>query len=381
MEPFKNLFSPDLVRSVALHLGRHLADFDAVAFAEAIVPRLADLELMARAQLIADQIHNVLPTDPEHRADILRAVLHPDRLDRIDKPSDDQGICGWAVLPLTLVVGQHGGADFDRSLELLREMTMRNSSEFGIRYLLLADQERALARMRGWVGDPNRHVRRLISEGTRPRLPWGMRLPALMRDPSPVLPLIEALRDDPEPYVRRSVANHLNDIAKDHPQLVAGLAAEWIQDADRERQTLLRHACRTLIKQGDAAALAVFGRGRPELDLGPLELSARSVNMGGSIELSLRLRSLAAEPQSLTVDYVVHLLKANGLRRLKVFKGSNLVLAPGEARTFRRSHRFREVTTRRHYPGLHAISVRINGQETPPAEFLLQPAPDQVDVS
>jgi 3-methyladenine DNA glycosylase AlkC len=372
LEPFKNLFSPELVRNIADHASRHLEGFDAGAFVAAIVPRLAELELKARAQLIADRLHEVLPAQPQRRSDILRSLLHPDELNHSDKPPDERGLCGWAVMPLTLLVGQHGVGDFDRSIELIREMTKRFSAEFGIRYFLLADQERALATLRGWVGDPNRHVRRLVSEGTRPRLPWAMQLPALIRDPSPVLPLLEQLRDDPDPVVRRSVANHLNDIAKDHPKLVTDLAAEWMRGAGRERRSLLRHACRTLIKRGDADALAIFGRRRARLDAAPLELSHRQVKMGGSIELSIRLRSLAEEAQHLTIDYVLHLLKANGTRSPKVFKGGDIVIAPGEIRVFRRVHRFREVTTRRHYPGLQAVSLRINGEDTPPAEFLLE---------
>jgi 3-methyladenine DNA glycosylase AlkC len=271
-----------------------------------------------------------------------------------------------------MVVGQHGVGDFDRSMGLLREMTKRFSSEFGIRYFLLADQARALATLEGWLDDPNRHVRRLISEGARPRLPWAMQLPALMRDPAPVLPLLERLRDDPEPYVRRSVANHLNDISKDHPALVGRLAADWMAGAGRERRALLSHACRSLIKRGDPAALAVFGRGRPEIAEAVPELSATEVRMGERLDFVLPLRSLSDAPQELTVDYVLHLRKANGKLAPKVFKGAVLTLGPGEARVFRAGHVFREVTTRRHYPGEQALSLRINGVDTAAVPFRLE---------
>ncbi|RWA69606.1 DNA alkylation repair protein [Mesorhizobium sp.] len=371
MEPFKNVFSPDLVRCLAAHLKRCMRGFDAAAFAAAIKPRLAGLGLKARAQLIADQMHDALPADPARRAEILLAMLHPDRLDHADQPSDEDGICGWAIMPLTMLVGQHGIDDFDRSMSLMRELTTRFSAEFGIRYFLLADQPRALAIMAGWIGDPNRHVRRLVSEGTRPRLPWAMQLPALITDPGPVIPLLERLRDDPEPYVRRSVANHLNDISKDHPALVVELAARWMIGAEGEHKALLRHACRTLIKQGQADALAIFGSRRPEIEMEPPRLSAREVRMGETIELSITLRSLSTQSQRLTIDYVLHFLKAGGSRRPKVFKGGNIVLAPGEATTFSRRHAFKEVTTRRHYPGAHGVSFRINGQDTAQADFSL----------
>jgi 3-methyladenine DNA glycosylase AlkC len=376
MEPFKNVFSQALVACLAGHLQRHVKGFEAPVFAAAIMLRLETLELMARAQLIADQVHAALPADPSQRASALLALLHPDDGHQVNRQSGDEGICGWGILPLTMVVGQHGVADFDRSMRLLKEMTKRFTAEFAIRHFLLADQARAIATLAGWVDDPSPHVRRLVSEGARPRLPWAVRLPALVRDPSPMLPLLARLRDDPEPYVRRSVANHLNDIAKDHPALVTALAADWMRGASPEREALLRHACRGLIKQGDAAALAAFGRHPPRLRAGPLELSASTVRMGEAMELRMRLRSTAAEAQQLTVDYVLHLRKANGRLAPKVFKGTLLNLAPGQEQEFRRSHRFREVTTRRHYMGEQAVSLRINGQDTAPVAFSLHAAAD-----
>lgn len=298
-------------------------------------------------------------------------MLHPDRLDHANQASDDRGLCGWAILPLTLVVGQHGIADFDRGMALMREMTMRFSAEFGIRHFLLADQARALAIMTGWLDDPNRHVRRLISEGSRPRLPWAMRLPALMADPAPTLPILERLRDDPEPYVRRSVANHLNDIAKDHPRRVAALLDIWAQAGGADRMALLRHAARGLIKAGDADALAVFGHGPARIAPAVPVLSATRVQMGDTLAFDVVLTSLSDAPQSLSVDYVLHYRKANGMLSPKVFKGARLTLDPGETRILRRRHGFRDVTTRRHYPGDHALSLRINGQDSDRVMFTL----------
>ncbi len=371
MEPFKNVFSPELVACLARHLERRLPGFDGAAFTDAVAHRLGALELMARAQLIADQVHAALPADPARRAGVLLALLHPDDGHWTHRPSDDDGIRGWGILPLAMVVGQHGTADFDRSMGLLKEMTKRFTAEFAIRHFLLADQARAIATLESWVDDPDPQVRRLVSEGARPRLPWAVRLPALVEDPSPMLPLLARLRDDPEEYVRRSVANHLNDIAKDHPALVAGLAKEWLSDAGPQRRALLRHACRGLIKKGDAAALAAFGRHSPRLHASPLELSATEVRMGGSVELRMLLRSAAQEAQQLTVDYVLHLRKANGRLSPKVFKGALVELQPGADFLFIRTHRFREVTTRRHYPGGQAVSLRINGQDTDPVPFEL----------
>jgi 3-methyladenine DNA glycosylase AlkC len=372
LEPFKNFFSPGLVQNLTWHLGRHMRGFDRENFANRIIASLPALELKERAQLIADHLHRALPEEPGRRASIITAMLHPDELDHANQPSDEQGLCGWVILPLTMVVGQHGVADFDRSLGLMRELTKRFSSEFGIRYFLLADQPRALARIKNWTADPNRHVRRLVSEGTRPRLPWAMQLPSLMRDPSPVLPLLEALRDDAEPYVRRSVANHLNDISKDHPELLVRLSKNWMRGAGSDRKVLLRHACRSLVKRGHAGALSVFGQSKAEVEVGPIVLSARKFAMGDTLEFSAPLRSMAAKSQTLTIDYVLHFLKSTGKRMPKVFKGGTVDLAAGESKIFRRNHAFREVTTRRHYEGEQAISLRINGEDTPEVSFWLK---------
>lgn len=364
MEPFKTFFSPGLVERVAVHLARQMPGLDAARFAAPILAALDPLELKARAQLIADHVHAALPLDPADRARILIGLLHPDQVDHADQPADEMGLCGWSVLPLTMVVGQHGLTDFDRSMELLREMTKRFSSEFGIRYFLLADQARALAILTGWRDDPNRHVRRLISEGTRPRLPWAMRLPALMRDPEPVLPLLDHLRDDPEPYVRRSVANHLNDISKDHPALVTRLAGDWLQGAPDRRRAMLRHACRGLIKAGDPQTLAHFGSLPPRIDPVLPILSQDRLQIGQTLGITADIRSTAPSDQQLTIDYVVYFLKANGRQAPKVFKGLRLSLAPQETRRVRLNHPFRLVTTRTHHAGLHGLCLRINGVDT-----------------
>lgn len=372
MEPFKNLFSPELVRCISRHLRRQIRGFDHAAFDASIVGQLDALELKARSQLIADHVHAALPVDPLERERILLAMLHPDELNHANQAASDEGVCGWGILPLTEVVAQHGLQDFDRSMQLLREMTKRFSAEYAVRPFLLADQTRAINILATWVDDANHHVRRLVSEGSRPRLPWAMQLPDLKRDPSPMLPLLEKLRDDTSPYVRRSVANHLNDISKDHPEIVTALASSWRSKASPEREALLRHACRGLIKQGHSATLAVFDRHPPQLKKGRLQLSTPALRMGEVLGFQMSLRSTAQVPQQLTVDYVLHFLKANGQRSPKVFKGALLRLEPGESITFSRSHRFREVTTRKHYPGEQGVSLRINGVDTDVATFVLR---------
>lgn len=369
MEPFKNAYSPQLVSCIADHLHRHIAAFDSDAFSGPILEQLEQLELKERAQLIADTIHAALPDDHQQRSDIVLATLHPDEVDHANGTSDADGICGWGSMPLTMMVGQRWVDDFDRAMAVQKELTKRGSSEFGVRYFLLADQQRALQIMRGWINDPNRHVRRLISEGSRPRLPWTMQLPQLIEDPSPMIPILTALRDDEEEYVRRSVANHLNDIAKDHPDMIADLAVDWMRGADKHRQKLVRHACRTLIKQGHPRAMEAIGVSAPSIDVEALTVATATVVYGNSLDFSATLKSTSAADQSLIIDYLIHFRKANGQLAAKVFKGSKMTLPAGKTHIFKKSHPIRPITTRRYYGGQQGLSLRINGNDFGNARF------------
>lgn len=371
MEPFKNNLSPDLVKCLASHFSRHLDRFDRVSFEADILSELESLELKQRAALVAEVTDRYLPGDLGERFAVLEAVLHPETEIAFDRASDDRGMRGWGILPLTMVVSRCGLADFDSSLALLKEMTKRMTAEFDVRPFLAKDQERALGIMSSWVADENTHVRRLASEGTRPRLPWGMRLKRLVEDPSPVLPLLEALRDDPEEYVRRSVANHLNDIAKDHPDLVAGIAANWLKGADRNRQKLVRHACRSLIKQGHPATLEAFGLNPPEIRLEGPVIGTQKVRYGEQFDFRVALTSTGKAAQELVLDYLVHFKKANGTLVPKVFKWTKLSLVPGETVSLTRNHAIRPITTRTYYGGTQAVSLRINGKDFGYSEFEL----------
>lgn len=367
MEPFKTLLSPAVVQAASVALAR--AGGRAEGFAERATAGLEALEMKARARHIAAALAGALPEGLEARLATLEAMLHPE----VDGagPLDGRGLRGWAVWPLTMVVADEGLADPPAALAVLRQMTMRFTSEFAVRPFLNADLPGTLAILDQWRDDPNPHVRRWLSEGTRPRLPWGEVLPALIADPTPTLPLLAHLRDDPSEYVRRSVANHLNDIARDHPALAVRVAGEWMAGAPAPRRALLKHAMRGRIKAGDAGALAIFGQAAPLVQAGAPVIETLAIREGEALVFSCAVTSTGAGPQRLTVDYVLHLRKADGSLKPKVFKGATWDLAPGETRVFRRSHPFRAVTTRVHYPGPQALALRLNGQDTPLAAFTL----------
>ena len=247
-------------------------------------------------------------------------------------------------------------------------MTKRFSAEFAVRPFIAADPERALRWLETWAGDASPHVRRLASEGSRPRLPWGMRLGVFVADPAPLIPLLTRLRDDPSEDVRRSVANSLNDIAKDHPDLVAGIAYDWLRDAPPARARLVRHACRTLIKRGHVATLAALGY-RPAAVTAELELATPVVRFGGALEFAAVLRAQAAG--EVVLDYVVHHRKANGGLSPKVFKWKRVRLEKGKPLRLARRHPMRPITTRVYRDGPHRLEIVVNGTVVGAADFEL----------
>lgn len=250
------------------------------------------------------------------------------------------------------------------------ELTQRFSAESSIRAYLVHHPEATYARLLEWSSDPNVHVRRLVSEGTRPRLPWAPRLRAYQEDPRPVLALLERLKDDPERYVQRSVANNLNDIGKDHPDLAVETCRRWLVGAPPAREWIVRHALRSLVKRGHPGALAVLGVGAPaKVVVGRVRLAPKTVHVGGVLSFSVVVESAARRAQSLMIDYAVHFVKANGALRAKVFKLKRLTLGPGAAVELAGKVSFAQLTTRRPYPGRHRLELLVNGAPHPLGSF------------
>ena len=320
MEPLKNYFSEDVIKQIGLIFQRADPAFETAHFMALATEGLEKLELKERVIQIMQALDKTLPADFDSFADCVLASMH-----KSEDPSgeglsfDGSGLTGFAAWPVTELVARRGQNVPEKALPLLKEVTKRFTAEFAIRPFLVSHRDYTLSMLNGWVEDRNRHVRRLVSEGTRPRLPWGMRLQDFVADPAPILPFLEALRDDPEDYVRRSVANSLNDIAKDHPERVSMIAASWLPGASRERERLVRHACRTLIKAGHAATLDAFGYAPVDSLSCALVIKTQTVTFGEALEFDIELKGdIAGKP--LMLDYAVHFVKANGDRAPKVFK-------------------------------------------------------------
>jgi 3-methyladenine DNA glycosylase AlkC len=345
------------------------ADFDAAAFERQALAGYEALELMPRARHIAAAMHAHLPADYPGAIAAILASLGP--------PLDDEpnpGLGSFLYLPHVFYVAEHGLGHFELSMQAQHALTQRFTAEFSIRPYLERHREATLARLRQWAADPSVHVRRLVSEGTRPRLPWAPRLRDFQRDPTPVLALLELLRDDPALYVRRSVANNLNDIGKDHPDILAATASRWLRDAPPERQWLVRHALRSAIKRGEPGALAALGYGdAAALSLGQASCTPARPRLGGSVVIAFTVTNASRRRQRAIVDFRIHFVKAGGKASAKTFKLKAVDLAPGDSTTLRKTVSLADLTTRRHYPGRHAVEAQINGVLTPLCHFDLLP--------
>jgi 3-methyladenine DNA glycosylase AlkC len=275
-------------------------------------------------------------------------------------------------MPLEHFVGTYGLDHFDASMKAMYEITKRFTAEFAIRPFLIRYEKETLKILSQWVMDENEHVRRLVSEGTRPRLPWAMRLPSFITNPKPTLKLLEKLKDDPSEYVRRSVANHLNDITKDNPDLALDVLAQWAKGASKERLWIIRHALRSLVKQGHPQALAILGFEPPKVGITKFDVKTPVVKFGEALLFQFELASKAQKQQHLVIDYVIHFVKANGSTSPKVFKMSTRSLDAGDVVVLDRKHAIRPITTRTYYGGTHRVEVQVNGQVLGGGDFELE---------
>lgn len=355
-EPLVAKYGQGVIDAIASAISQVHAGFPHEAFIASCKQGFDALSLMERGRHIARALRQHLPQDYETAiATLLRS------LDRTHIAKSNMS--SFVFLPHVNFVADYGLEHFEASMQAQYELTQRFTAEFSIRNYLERYPEQTLARLEQWAEDPSPDVRRLVSEGTRPRLPWAKRLPQFQKDPRPVLRLLEKLRDDESLYVRRSVANNLNDIWKDNPHLVIEVARAWFENAPEPRAQLLRHALRSAIKQGNSEVLALIGY-KPGADVTIREASfqPQQASIGESVEVRFVVENSSAEPQDLLIDLQVGFVKANGSTRNKVFKLCTARLESGEAREFRLALKLHQMTTRTHYPGEHPVAALINGQ-------------------
>lgn len=354
----KHMFDEARYRRMADDLAELHPGFDRKRFLAHTLEGLAERSLLQRLRRTSEAMRATLPEEFPKALTVLRKLALKFQH-------------GFVSLVLPDYVGLYGLDDFERSMEALKFFTRFGSSEFAVREFLRHDLPRTLAVMETWSRDADEHVRRLASEGCRPRLPWSFKLRELIADPSPVRPILENLRADPSLYVRKSVANHLNDITKDHPAWVLERIAGW--DLANERTAwIAKRALRTLIKQGDRRALGVIGAGqKAELAVESFTVSPAKVKLGGRVTLDLVLRSTGKRPQKWVVDYAVHYVKQSGDTSAKVFKWKETTAVSGTTLELTKQQRIQDFTTRKHHPGKHVVEVMVNGEKVAEGAFVL----------
>ncbi len=371
-EPLKHLLNEGVPPRIAAMLKRTWRSFDTAAFLRHVEPGYDKLELMQRGQRIAEALHAHLPPEVPRALAVLTDSLDPPMgLDAKGEPdAGDRPYSAFLYLPHSMFIAAHGLPHLDEAMRAQHALTQRFTAEFSLRPYLIHHREATLRHLHAWAQDDNAHVRRAASEGTRPRLPWAPRLPAFQKDPALALPLLEALKDDASSYVRRSVANHLGDIAKDHPEVAVATARAWRQGASPEREALVRHGLRFLVKQGHAGALDALGVGHAvKLDVSAGRFTPRSAPIGGKLRIEAELHNPTRRPQHVLADLQVHYVKANGDTAPKVFKLSTVEIAPGDTVTLGKTLSLAQMTTRTHYPGRHAVALLLNGRSHPLGQF------------
>jgi len=370
---FKDELGPTALEEIGASFAAADDGFPTADFHRLALAGLEELELKARVLHIMSALREVLPANYKQALPkLLAAMPHGTTEAKVSGAPDHlptpAGLRGFAAWPVIDFVGKYGLDEPELSLQALPKLTSYFSAEFAIRPFLIEHEKLALRHMKRWAAEEDQHVRRLASEGSRPILPWGIRLPGLLKDPDKVLPILQQLPKDPANYVRRSVANHMNDISKNHPQWMIARLKDW----GGTDLPWIRHALRTLIKNGHAEVWPLLGYDQDvKVEVAKFQLTPAKIRMGEELCLSLDLKLKQDASAPVVIDYVLHLVRANGSRTPKVFKWKNTALADGKLLQLTKRHSFKAVTTRRYYAGGHRIEIQINGRVLTGQEFEL----------
>lgn len=357
MEPLKNIYNPVFLGKVADIGAATIKGFDKKVFLDQVFSGdWIDLELKQRIRRISTVLHQMLSGD--FSKDIKQVLRFADGLHKLSGRDDS-----YLYMFVPDYIEQFGIDHVDAALRAMEKVTVLSSCEYAIRPFIVIDKVRILGRMLQWATHSHPSVRRLASEGCRPRLPWGMALQDLKKDPALILPILEVLKSDQSEFVRRSVANNINDIAKDNPQVVMTLVEGW-KGKDPNTDWIVKHGCRTLLKKADQSALSLFGLSLdPGCSVEGLKTTQKSIRIGDHLHFSFRLQVVAKEAVLLRIEYVITYVKANNKESKKVFKITENTYRPGQVVDFSRRQSFADMTTRKHYSGAHTIAITVNGKQ------------------
>lgn len=358
MEPLKEMFNKAYYQKLALHITKVYPAFNDIFFIKDVTQNLDSFSLNQRLRNTSVALQKHLPNNYKKSISILYDVapLMPN---------------GYTNLVYPDFVSLYGHDDFNLSMEALHYFTKFGSSEFAIREFIKRDANQTLQVMKKWARDKNHHVRRLASEGSRPRLPWSFKLDEIIKNPKLTAPILEQLKEDDELYVRKSVANHINDFTKDNKEFALQLVSKW--NLKNEHSVwIVKHACRNLIKQGDANALALFNISKNvKVAIQNFQLKSNNVKLGNALEFSFDVVSEKNATQKLVVDYIIHYRKKLGDLSPKVFKLVNINLPANDIQTITKKQVLKDFTTRKHYFGEHFVEIQINGVKLAKKKFML----------
>lgn len=356
-EPFKNELGQSRIECIAHHLSKSHPRFPKADFLAHCLLNLDELSLMERNRQIASGLQRYLPSDFSEACDLLEQSLSP-----FDQQEDRAGLHSWLTIPLCEYVGRESHHNLPRALNCFENLTGYFSAEWGIRHILSDRYEQALEQLLSWTSHQNEHVRRLASEGSRPRLPWGIQLKNVIDDPNLTFQILDNLKDDSSEYVRKSVANHLNDYSKDHPDWLVKKIAPWWKEkgVSENRRRMIRHGLRTLIKAGHKPTLDLLGYKAVTPKQVTLKLEKQAVAYGEALNLILDLE--LSRDSELILDYAIHFKKANGTLAPKVFKWKVFDLKGDRKTTLKKRHAIKPITTRRYYDGEHGVEILLNGE-------------------
>jgi len=366
---FKNLYNQDFYLILSQHLKGCLANYDIDAFNEQefmtlMLPDNFDaLELKERMSHTNAVMHQFMPTDFSQAADVLVKLIAS-----LTKAGITEGSVEYMFLPEYLET--YGINNYQKSVEVMEEITKFTSGEFSVRPFLIKYGNQMVEQMIAWSKHEHHMVRRLASEGSRPRLPWAIALQEYKKNPTDILPILHQLIDDPTEIVRRSVANNLNDIAKDNPQVVIDFVKKYLGKSEQFDRTL-KHACRTLLKQACPETLTLFGYDSTDIELLDFKVVTPEVNFGDYAQFNFTLKNTSSQRKKIRLEYGLYFLKKNGQLSKKVFKISERILAAHEAHQVHRKQSFKAISTRVYYPGKHQVSIILNGKEFLAKDFVL----------
>lgn len=347
-DALKELFNKAFYENLALEFNKADKNFNAGKFVKDVTGNMDELSLNERMRNTSIVLKKHLPADFKKSIGIMQKVI----------PNMNTG---YTTLVFPDFVGVYGHDNFDASMEALNYFTQFGSSEFAIREFLKRDFAKTIKVMNQWAADKNHHVRRLASEGSRARLPWSFKLDEVINNPKTTQSILEKLNADTELYVKKSVANHLNDISKDNPDWMLKLVEGWDKQ-NAHTAWIIKHACRTLIKKGNKQTLSLFEfEKNAKVQVNNLKLSTRKLKIGETMQFELDVVSDKNKTQKLVIDFVVHYVKKSGELSPKVFKLKELELKANETVRIVKKHRFENFTTREHYAGKHMLEIMVNG--------------------